>query len=146
MHRRQFLYSAIGVVVWTSKKDAFLVTLEQARGTIHRAKAAWLEGDAQAFANLFTATGKFIVPGQSWQGHTAILDAFNKFTASYQVNAIEIHNLVLQNNHAFVEWFWEEKELDSGKISRAEDAIAIDFQGTLIHRWREYIDSDSVSS
>ena len=145
MQRRQLLHSAIGVVIWIGK-GASTVTPEQARATINRAKAAWLEGDAQAFANLFTATGKFIVPGQSWQGHTAILDAFKQFTASYRVNAIDIHNLVLQDNHAFLEWYWEEKKLDSGDISRAEDAIAIDFQGNLIHRWREYIDSDSVSS
>jgi uncharacterized protein (TIGR02246 family) len=99
MQRRQLLQSVIGVVIWTGK-EASMVTPEKTRATIHQAKAAWLEGDAQAFANLFTATGKFIVPGQSWQGHTAILDAFNKFIASYQVNAIEIRNLVLQDNHA----------------------------------------------
>jgi len=146
MQRRQFLHSAIGVVIWTDQKGTFMVTPEQARATIHQAKTAWLEGDAQSFSTLFTANGRFIVPGQSWQGSTAILDAFKEFTAAYQVNAIEIHNLVLQDNHAFLEWYWEEKELDSGRISRAEDAIAIDFQGNLIHRWREYIDSDSVSS
>ena len=121
------------------------MTPDQARTTIHEAKAAWLEGDAQAFVQLFTPTGKFVVPGKSWQGHTAIFDAFHKFTAAYQVKTIDIHNLVLQNDHAFVEWFWEEKDLETGEISRAEDAIAIDFQGDLIHRWREYIDSDSCS-
>jgi uncharacterized protein (TIGR02246 family) len=146
MQRRQLLHSAIGVVAFISRKGAPVVTPEQLKTIIHQAKTAWLEGDAQAFAELFTTTGKFVVPGKSWQGRTAILDAFNKFMASYQVKSIEIHNLVLQDNHAFVEWFWEEKELDSEKISRAEDAIAIDFQGNLIHRWREYIDSDSVSS
>lgn len=146
MKRRQLLHSAISVVISTGRRRASTVTPERAKTIIHQAKAAWLGGDAQAFANLFTATGKFIVPGQSWQGRTAILDAFNKFMASYQVNAIDIHNFVIQSDHAFVEWFWEEVALDSGDVSRAEDVIAIDFQGHLIHRWREYIDSDSVSS
>jgi len=120
------------------------VTPQQADAIVHQAKAAWLQGDAAAFARLFTPTGKFMVPGRSWQGQGAILDAFQKFNACYKVQSITIHNLVLQGDHAFLEWLWEEQALDSGQISTAEDAIAIDFQGNLIQRWREYIDSESA--
>jgi uncharacterized protein (TIGR02246 family) len=120
-----------------------VVTPEQAQSIILQAKTAWLSGDAQAFVQLFSPNGKFIVPGKVWQGPSAIHQAFDKFADAYRVKTIDIKNLVLQNNHAFVEWYWEEQERETGRVSPAEDAIAIDFQGDRILRWREYIDSDS---
>lgn len=143
MHRRRFL-GGLGVVVLSnSLRGTSTVSPEQAHTIIENARAAWLNGDAEAFVQLFSPLGKFSVPGQSWQGHSAIRDAFQKFKASYKVNTIDLRNVVLQGDHAFVEWYWEEQELESGNTSAAEDAIAIDFQGQNIHRWREYIDSES---
>lgn len=151
MYRRQVLQWAGGAVLTTQLQLREILTVmpaptltpAQAQSMILKAKDAWLRGDAQAFVQLFSPTGKFIVPGQSWQGAAAIADAFDQFTATHQVKTIDIHTLVVQHNHAFVEWHWEEQERETGQISTAEDAIAIDFQGNQILRWREYIDSES---
>ncbi|MBE7382092.1 MAG: SgcJ/EcaC family oxidoreductase [Leptolyngbya sp. SIO1E4] len=110
---------------------------------IQLARQAWLEGNGPAFTALFSTTGEFIVPGQKWQGQDSILQAFQAFAAAYSVNAINIHNQVIQGNRAMLEWYWEDTELLTGNVSKAEDAIAIDFQGDLIQRWREYIDTKS---
>jgi uncharacterized protein (TIGR02246 family) len=112
---------------------------------IKQAQEAWLTGNGEAFADLFAATGEFVVPGQRWQGRAAILTAFQDFAATQRVTAIEVRNLVVQGDRAMLEWYWEEADRESGEVSRAEDAIAIDFQGPLIQRWREYIDTDSLS-
>lgn len=107
---------------------------------IESAKAAWLEGDGQKFVDLFTSDGELIAPGHRWQGRNAILEAFQSFTATHLVQAIAIHNLVVQGHSAMLEWSWEEVEKQTGQVTRMEDAIAIDFRGSLIQRWREYID------
>jgi uncharacterized protein (TIGR02246 family) len=112
---------------------------------IELAKQAWLTGHGQTFADLFAADGEFVVPGQKWQGRAAILDAFQEFAATHRVTHINIRNLVVQSDRAMLEWYWEEVDRRSGEISRAEDAIAIDFQEQQIQRWREYIDSNSLS-
>ncbi|MEM1311502.1 MAG: hypothetical protein AAF722_20725 [Cyanobacteria bacterium P01_C01_bin.70] len=69
---------------------------------------------------------------------------FKRFRATHTVTTIEIRNVVLQDAHPMVEWYQEETETQTGKVSRAEEAIVIDFQGSLIHRWREYIDETSL--
>jgi len=112
---------------------------------IQPARRAWLQGDGQAFAALFSPTGEFIVPGQCWRGPEAILQACQIFMATPQVTAIDIRNVVIQDNRAMVEWSWQEVERSSGQVSTAEDAIAIDIQATQIQRWREYIDTDSAN-
>ena len=113
---------------------------QQLAQRIETAKQAWLEGNGQQFADLFTTDGEFIAPGHRWQGRNAILDAFQSFTATHSVQAIAIRNLVVQGNGAMLEWSWEEVEKQTGQVTRMEDAIAIDFRGSLIQRWREYID------
>jgi uncharacterized protein (TIGR02246 family) len=144
--RQRFIKSGLATIFSRHGKVGASVTFEEAKIIIHQAKTAWIDGNDQAFAELFTADGKFIVPGDSWQGKQEILDAFQSFKATHVVNAIEISNIILQGNQALVEWSWEEKEIRSGKISKAEDAIAIDFKGNQIKRWREYIDSESCKA
>ena len=110
---------------------------------IEQARQAWLIGDGEAFANLFTPDGEFIVPGQQWRGREAILEAFKRFSSNYSVRSIEIHNLLIQGDRAMLEWSWEQVDRQTGIVSRAKDAIAVDVQGHLIRRWREYIDDIS---
>ncbi|PSN18201.1 DUF4440 domain-containing protein [filamentous cyanobacterium CCP5] len=110
---------------------------------IKQARQAWLNADPEGFVNLFAENGEFIVPGQKWQGREQILGAFQAFTSSYFVTTIEIRNLVVQGNRAMVEWSWVDTEIKTGQVSLADDAIALDFQGQSIQRWREYIDRDS---
>ena len=113
---------------------------------IETAKRAWLEGDGQTFVDLFTPDGEFVVPGSRQQGKDAILAAFQAFTATHTVKSIAIRNLVVQGNGAMLEWSWEEQEKQTGEVTRMEDAIAIDFRGSFIQRWREYIDATSPAS
>lgn len=117
-----------------------LPTDQTVTNRIDQARQAWLQGDGQAFANLFTADGDFIVPGQHWQGRAAILQAFQDFAATHTVRAIAIQNLVVQGHHAMLEWSWEDIDHQTGQVNSAADAIAIDFEGEFICRWREYID------
>lgn len=121
----------------------FEINAQQMETIINQAKRAWLSGDGSAFANLFSTDGEFIAPGKHYRGQDQILQAFQEFMSTTAVTAIEIRNVVAQSNQAVVEWYWEERMRDTGEVSKAEDAIAIDFQGGRIRRWREYIDADS---
>lgn len=122
------------------------VSLHPMHAKINFAKQAWLEGDSQGFAQLFAPSGELVVPGQRWQGPEAISKAFQAFTQDHEVLAIEISNLVVQGDRAILEWYWEDRDIHTGQTSKAEDAIAIDFQGDRIQRWREYIDTKSLAN
>jgi uncharacterized protein (TIGR02246 family) len=117
------------------------MTREQIQVAIAQASNAWIEGNAYQFASLFLPEGEFIVPGDRWMGRERIHQAVLDYTSAYSEVKIEIRRLVVDGNYAFVEWHWEDKEKATGKVSKADDAIAIDFQDGLISRWREYIDS-----
>lgn len=123
-------------------KSDVLIQME-IEAKIQQARQAWLEGNGRAFAELFSATGEFIVPGQKWQGPDAILKAFQAYSSTHSVNAIAIQNMVIQGNHVMLEWDWEDTEILTDTVSQAEDAIAIDFQDEYIQRWREYFDLES---
>jgi uncharacterized protein (TIGR02246 family) len=118
-----------------------LMTTEQIKAAIAQAAKAWIEGDAEGFASLFLPEGEFIVPGDRWIGREQIHQAVIDYASAYSEVKIEIRQIVIDGNYAFVEWHWEDKENATGKVSKADDAIAIDFQDGLISRWREYIDS-----
>ncbi|WP_225889165.1 nuclear transport factor 2 family protein [Halomicronema hongdechloris] len=146
MYRRAFsTYGLLAIIFPTRGATQTMDPSVMMQTVIQLARRAWLQGDGQAFATLFGPTGEFIVPGQCWQGPEAILQACQTFMATHQVTAIDIRNVVIQENRAMVEWSWQEVERSSGQVSTAEDAIAIDIQGTHIQRWREYIDTDTKS-
>lgn len=110
---------------------------------INQAKESWMQGDAAAFAALFTAEGEFIVPGDRRIGPTAIRQAVTDFAANASNVKIEIRRVLIAGNQALVEWYWEDTEKTTGKRNRADDAIVIDFTGDRISRWREYIDTQT---
>jgi uncharacterized protein (TIGR02246 family) len=118
-------------------------TAEAIRVKIDRAKESWIQGDADAFAALFTAQGEFIVPGNRWVGPAAIRQVAADFATSSDHVTIDIHRVLVAGNQALVEWHWEDTEKSTGKRNRADDAIVIDFAGDQISRWREYIDSQT---
>lgn len=117
------------------------MTPDAIHAIVHTAKAAWIEGDAEAFADLFTPAGQFIVPGQQYQGPDQIRVVMQNFAAAQPQVQIEIRQIVVEGDRAFVEWVWHE-QTDQG-WKRDEDAIAIDFQDGKITRWREYIDDQT---
>jgi len=116
---------------------------EQIRAIVRQAKDSWVNGDADAFAALFTPDGELIVPGQRWVGRDAIRKAAADF-ANYASNVkIDIRQIIIEGNRAAVEWYWEDTEKASGRRNRADDAIIADFVAGKIKRWREYIDSET---
>lgn len=126
----------------------------QIRAIVRQARDSWVNGNADAFAALFTSDGELIVPGQKWVGREAIRKAAADF-ATYASNVkIDIRQIIiegdaeggsLRDRRAAVEWYWEDTEKASGRRNRADDAIMADFVAGKIKRWREYID-EKVSS
>jgi uncharacterized protein (TIGR02246 family) len=118
---------------------------EQIQTIVLKARDAWVKGDAAAFANLFTAKGEFVVPGQRWQGRDVIRTESARFLENFTVS-IQIRTVLVEGNQAAVEWDWQEtpKQADQDgrkPTNQAQDAILIDFENGQIRRWREYIDS-----
>ncbi len=108
---------------------------------IQTARTAWMEGDADAFANLFTESGEFVVPGQVYRGRAQIRAVTAAFSASHSNVQIEIHRLITEGNQIAVEWHWQDTETATGQRTVADDAIVVDFENGQIRRWREYIDA-----
>ncbi len=115
---------------------------EDMRSIVRQAADAWITGNADAFAALFTPNGEFIVPGQKWVGQDAIRQATAEFARDYSQVKIEIRQIITEGNRAMVEWQWEDVQKASGRRSKADDAISIDFIDGKISRWREYIDAE----
>ncbi|MBF2021815.1 MAG: SgcJ/EcaC family oxidoreductase [Hydrococcus sp. C42_A2020_068] len=113
---------------------------EEIRATIEQAREAWVKGDAEAFASLFSPDGEFIVPGNRWVGREAIRQVAADFFASHSSVRIDIKQIIIEGDRAAVEWYWEEKNQE-GRLNRADDAILVDFQAGQIVRFREYIDT-----
>ncbi|MDM9384156.1 nuclear transport factor 2 family protein [Chlorogloeopsis sp. ULAP01] len=118
-----------------------MIKVEEIHSIIKQAAKAWMTGNADAFAQLFAPDGKFIVPGYSYVGQTAIQQVTAEFAATHSDVKIEIQQILTDGNHAAVEWTWEDTNIETGKQQKAEDAIIVDFNDGLITRWREYIDS-----
>ncbi|GAB4231458.1 MAG: SgcJ/EcaC family oxidoreductase [Elainellaceae cyanobacterium] len=119
------------------------MAVEPIEQIVEQAKTAWQDGDADGFANLFLPDGELVVPGQQWQGRSAIRQAVLDFSSTHCQVKIEIQRIVASGDCAVVEWIWEDVENNTGKRSHAEDAIVIDFQANQIRRWREYIDTQT---
>ncbi|MGB3138620.1 MAG: nuclear transport factor 2 family protein [Nodosilinea sp.] len=112
------------------------------QATIQAAIAAWTQGRAEEFANLFAEDGEFIVPGHRWVGPEAIRQVTADFIQDHEAT-ISIQHILIQDQHAAIEWQWQETNKSTGENSQANDVIMIDFVDGKIQRWREYIDAQS---
>jgi uncharacterized protein (TIGR02246 family) len=119
------------------------MTPNEIRTMLKQASRAWVTGDADAFAALFTPEGEFTVPGKRWQGQAAIREVAAGFADRYSNVQIDIRRIIVDGNQAVVEWRWEDLKKATGVRSKADDAIVVDFEDRLISRWREYIDTQS---
>ena len=107
---------------------------------VETARQAWLTGNGNAFAALFTDQGEFIAPGNRWVGHRQIYQAVVDYAAAYDEVSINIRRIIQENEQILIEWDWQEREKVTGRRSQAEDAIVVDLEQGRIRRWREYID------
>jgi len=109
--------------------------------TVQQAAQAWRDEDVDAFISLFPMSGVMIAQSHRWVGKGNIRQAFNEFFSRNTDVKITIHQILIQERHAAVEWRWQERNRETGAVSNAEDAILIDFDSNgQILRWREYID------
>lgn len=131
---------------WVDLPRKTLMEPEEIRAIVQKARQAWMMGDAEALAALFTSSGKLIVPGQTYQGVAAIRAAASDFFSTHSDVKIEIRQIIVEGSQAMLEWHWEDTEIATGKQTQADDAIAIDFQSGQISRWREYIDTANPKS
>lgn len=121
---------------------------------IEEAAKSWINADPDAFAALFSEQGEFIVPGMRWVGPEAIRQAVAYFIDTSSDVSINISQILIGSQtdknstdaRAMIEWHWENTEKATGKRSKADDAIAVDFQNGRISRWREYIDAQTWAS
>lgn len=122
-----------------SKQDDMRTLLKQARD-------AWVARDADALARLFAPDGEIIVPGQRWQGQAKIREEVTRFAQQYSDVKIEIKRIIVKDNQAAVEWYYEDTEKATGLRNKADDAIIVDFKDGRISRWREYFDTKTPAS
>ena len=118
------------------------MTPDVARSLIEQAANSWIKGDAKAFATMFTPDGEFVVPGQRLVGEGAIKKVAVAFNNTHQVH-IKIQRILVDRQQVVVEWQWEDTENGTGKQTRADDVIVVDFTDGKIKRWREYIDTET---
>lgn len=118
------------------------MTPNQIRSIIQQAAEAWMTGNGDAFAALFLPDGEFIVPNNCWVGSEQIKQVAANFAANYEVK-IEIRRIIVEEDLAVVEWYWEDTEKATGQCNQADDAIVVDFKLGQFSRWREYIDASS---
>ncbi|HEY4689325.1 MAG TPA: SgcJ/EcaC family oxidoreductase [Anaerolineae bacterium] len=116
------------------------------RAIIERAGRAWVAGDAESFAALFTPDGEFVVPGKRWQSPPAIREVLARFAERYSDVRVDIRRIIVDGDQAAVEWYWEDTKNETGARNRADDAIVVDFRDGRISRWREYIDTKSPAT
>jgi uncharacterized protein (TIGR02246 family) len=110
---------------------------------IEKARNAWIVGDVNALTQLFTPDGELIVPGQRWQGRERIREEVSKFAQQYTEVNITIQRVIVEGNQAAVQWHYEDTERATGKRSKADDAILIEFKNGHIRYWREYFDTET---
>lgn len=119
---------------------------EDIRGLIEKARDAWIAQDADALTQLFTPDGELIVPGQIWLGQGRIREEVTRFAQQYQDVKIEIRRIIIEDNQAAVEWYYEDTEKSTGRRNKADDVIIVDFKDGRISRWREYFDTKTPAS
>ncbi|WP_414542805.1 nuclear transport factor 2 family protein [Nostoc sp. CCY0012] len=110
---------------------------------IEQARDAWVTQNADAIAQMFTDDGELILPGQRWQGKQRIREELSDFSQQYSDVKIDIHRMIIQDDQAAVEWYYEDTEKATGHRNKADDVIVVDFQDGLISRWREYFDTQT---
>jgi uncharacterized protein (TIGR02246 family) len=99
---------------------------EDIRRMIQSARNAWMTGDSEAWAALFSTDGRVIVHGNRWVGQDAIRKSLTDFAAGSASVKIDIRRIMIDGNQAVVEWYWQDRD-KAGRRNQADDAIVIDF-------------------
>ncbi len=142
------IIASVSIVVFNTPAFAYQNNMnqEEIQASIEKARSAWANQDVDALVQMFTIDGEIILPGQKWQGQAKIREEITNFAQQYSNIKIDIRRILIENNQAAVEWYYEDTEKATGHRNKADDVIVIDFQDGCISRWREYFDTKTPAS
>jgi uncharacterized protein (TIGR02246 family) len=107
---------------------------------VARQAKAWETGDTLGIVRDFAPNALFIAGDYTFEGIEAIEQAANDYFRQFSETKITIKRVIREDNQGAVEWIWSDRNMQTGKVARAEDAIIFELQadGKIIY-WREYI-------
>lgn len=108
---------------------------------VRRQAKAWETGNVSAIVADFAPDGVFIAGNYIFEGVEAIQQAAEDYFRQFTDTKITIQRVIIEENQGAVEWDWSDRNIQTGKISYAEDAIVFELQADgKISYWREYIE------
>lgn len=113
------------------------------RQLVERQAQAWETANSEQIIADFAEDSLFIVPGSTLQGKQEIKESAESYFKQSTDTNITIKRLIVNGNQGAIEWDWHETDKETGKESKAEDAIIFELEGEKIKYWREYIDKES---
>lgn len=113
------------------------------RQLIERQAKAWETANSEQIIADFAEDSLFVVPGSTLRGKPEIKQAAESYFKQFTDTQVTIKRLIVSGNEGAIEWDWSEKDKETGKESKAEDAIIFELEGEKIKYWREYIDKES---
>lgn len=146
-----FILGYFSTQFWSKDKPAdLMINYPQEQEIIEQIIArqvnAWQEGNSEQIITDFAEDGIFIAPGKKITGKEAIQKAADDYFNMFSNTQITIKQIILAENKGAIEWTWQDKNRETGKISYAEDAIIFQLQNNKIIYWREYIENKSQES
>jgi uncharacterized protein (TIGR02246 family) len=107
---------------------------------VERQALAWKTGDTLGIVRDFAPNALFIAGDYTFEGIEAIEQAANDYFRQFTDTKITIKRVIREKNQGAVEWTWSDRNIQTRKVARAEDAIVFELQadGKIIY-WREYI-------
>ena len=113
------------------------------RQLVERQANAWETANSEQIIADFAEDSLFVLPGSTFRGKQKIKEAAESYFQQSTETKITIKRLIVNGNQCAIEWDWIEKDQETGKESKAEDAIIFELEGEKIKYWREYIDKES---
>ncbi len=113
------------------------------RQLVQRQAQGWETANSEQIIADFAEDSLFVVPGSTFRGKQEIKEVAESYFKQSTDTKIMIKRLIVNGNQGAIEWDWTEKDKETGKESKAEDAIIFELEGEKIKYWREYIDKES---
>ena len=142
-----FLILAIATVTFwlnifvTSQTLAKAVSMkEEIAQMVTRQAQAWETQDVGGISNDFAPDALFIAAGFRFEGKRQIENAARDYFKQFDNTSVEIKRIIIDGQQGAVQWNWQDRNRQTGKIGYAEDAIVFELKNEKIIYWREYIE------
>lgn len=111
---------------------------------VQRQALAWETKDVLGIIEDFAPNGVFKVGNYVFEGKAEIQKAAEDYFQQFTDTKVTIKRIIIQEHQGAVEWDWSDRNIKTGQVSYAEDAIIFELQsdGKIIY-WREYIEKKS---